>query len=99
MKKNRTDLIFDVLSKKKPGEIPELQHPDDPQPEFQKLFDGIDIDSIKPKKQQIEYASVKIRIELYEEMRKMAESYGIAQPGKFISLVLEKFLKEVKSGQ
>jgi len=59
-------------------------------------FENLDVDSIRPKKQGIEYASVKIRQELYDRVKSVAQKQGIKQPGKFISLVLETFLEQAE---
>lgn len=58
-------------------------------------FIDLDIDSIKPKKQPVEYASVKIKTELYHKIKSVAHSQGVKQPGKFISLILETYLKQI----
>ena len=60
-------------------------------------FDNLDVDSIRPKKQGVEYASVKIKQDLYERVKAVAQRQGINQPGKFISLVLETFLDQAES--
>lgn len=58
-------------------------------------FENIDFESIRPKKTQVEYSSVKIRTGLYMKIKEAAEEQGIRQPGKFISLILESYLKQL----
>ncbi len=59
-------------------------------------FQNIDFESIRPKKKQIEYSSVKIRTSLYMRVKEAAEEQGINQPGKFISLILEAYLAQAE---
>ncbi|PWJ44972.1 hypothetical protein [Sediminitomix flava] len=101
MTKSKTDLIFDALRRSEEnGLIPDLKENDENdmglKNEDKKSLSGfpnMDIDSIKPKKQQIEYSSVKLRTDLYERIREAAEANGVKQPGKFISLILETYLQ------
>lgn len=87
-KKSKTDLIFDAIK----NEEDSLKKEDDKALKFINL----DIDSIKPKGNTVEYASVKLKTELYERVKKAALKNGVKQPGKFISLILEAYLKEVE---
>ncbi len=87
-KKSKTDLIFDAL-KKEAGELEQDK-------EKTLKFGNLDIDSIKPKGNTVEYASVKLKTDLYERVKKAALKNGVKQPGKFISLILEAYLKEVE---
>lgn len=90
-KKSASDLIFNALARNKA----EGKKSDLSEGESQKLsFDNLDLDSIKPRRRQVEYSSVKIRTELYERVKAAAEQNGVRQPGKFISLILEEFLKQ-----
>lgn len=92
-KKNKADLIFDALKNQNEGKPNDLS-------EKKKLeFTNLDLDSIRPKRNQVDYASVKIRTELYERIKHAATSYGIKQPGKFISLILETYLQQVEDDQ
>lgn len=87
-KKSKTDLIFDAL-KNEPNELSQ----DKKKP---LKFSNLDIDSIKPKGNTVEYASVKLKTDLYERVKKAALQNGIKQPGKFISLILEAYLNEAE---
>ncbi len=93
-KKSKSDLIFEALKKNESrGNKADLGS------EQLLNFTNLDIDSIKPKKTQVEYASVKIKVELFERIKLIAESYGIKQPGKFISLILESYLKQAEGDE
>lgn len=96
-KKSRTDLIFDVLTNHlKNGTETELSK--NQETSAQKLnFTNLDLETLKTKKQQIAYASVKLRMDVYERLKKVAESQGIKQPGKLITLIVEAFLQEVEA--
>jgi len=90
--KSKINLITKSIEKNKQNGIPlELNG------EKNLQFNNIDFESIRPKKQQVEYASVKIRTGLYLRVKEAAEAQGIKQPGKFISLILEKYLEQADS--
>lgn len=90
--KSKSNLIYrSIEAHKQSGKPMELTN------SHQKLdFENIDFDSIKPKKTQVEYSSVKIRTGLYMQIKEAAEEQGIRQPGKFISLILESYLNQTK---
>jgi hypothetical protein len=97
MKKNtktKSNLILSAIEEsQRTGKEAGLSLPD----EVKKVkldFMNLDVDSIKSKKEPIEYASVKIKTHLYEQIREEAERRGIKQTGKFISLILETFLQQ-----
>jgi len=87
-KKSKTDLIFDAL-KSNAGDLQQSN-------KKTLKFSNLDIESIKPKGNTVEYASVKLKTELYERVKKAALNNGVKQPGKFISLILEAYLKEAE---
>ena len=92
--KSKLDLISNVIQEnKETGKPLELLGKEDQKKRIN--FIDLDIDSIKPKKQLVEYASVKVKTELYERVRLVARYQGIKQPGKFISLILEAYLKQI----
>lgn len=62
-------------------------------------FTNLDVESIRPKKEMIEYASVKVRADIFEQIKDEAMRHGIKQPGKFISLILETYLKQLQDQQ
>ncbi len=87
-KKTKTDLIFDSLNKGKENSDLSNHAP-------KKLtFTNLNVESIRPKKLSIEHSSVKIKTDLYEQIKEAAEKQGITQPGKFISLILEAYLQQ-----
>lgn len=88
--KSKTDLIFDALK----NETNELNLRTTKEKKVK--FSNLDIDSIKPKGNTIEYASVKLKTELYERVKDVALQNGVKQPGKFISLILEAYLKQIE---
>ncbi|MEN7548547.1 hypothetical protein AAG747_11540 [Rapidithrix thailandica] len=88
-KKSKSDLIFDSLKKNRDSLLYREK-------EKNLSFTNLDIDSIKPKKKQIEYASVKLRADLYERLRNAAKDQGIKQPGKLIALILETYLNQIE---
>jgi len=87
-KKSKTDLILDALKNESNGLEQDKKNT--------LKFSNLDIDSIKPKGNTVEYASVKLKSELYERVKKAALQNGIKQPGKFISLILEAYLKQAE---
>ncbi|GAB4347642.1 MAG: hypothetical protein OHK0038_27470 [Flammeovirgaceae bacterium] len=94
VKKTRTDLIFDSLkSSIQNGATQELSERN-LSPKLN--FTNLNLDSLRIKKQQVEYASVKLRTDLYNRLKNLAESQGIKQPGKLISMIVESFLNEVE---
>ena len=91
-KASRTDLLYHSLNQ---GDAPDLSK----EPEQHLSFDNLDLDDLKPKGSQVEYASVKIKTELYTEIKKAARAHGIKQPGKFISKILELYLQQAKGSE
>jgi hypothetical protein len=93
-KKTRTDLIFDSLkSSLHDGTTQELSERNH-NPKLS--FTNLNLDSLRTKKQQVEYASVKLRTDLYERLKNLADAQGIKQPGKLISMIVESFLNEAE---
>jgi len=90
---SKSELIFQKIEEsKRTGESPDLV-------ESQRsilTFDNLDIDSIKPRKSEVEYASVKLKLDLFDRVRHAAEANGVKQPGKFISLILEAYLAQAE---
>ena len=92
---SRIDLIFEALKQERSGDLSEL---DANYKDQKKLsFDNLNLDSLKLKKKEVEYSCVKIRTELYEQIRIVALKQGIKQPGKFISVILKAYLDQVAS--
>ncbi len=97
--KNKSDLISTMMRQNaRTGQTADLSRPT-PGKKNRLNFSNLDLDSIKPKKKQVEYASVKIRQHLYEEIKQVAGQQGVKQPGKFISLILEAFLQQVQEDE
>lgn len=91
-KKSKTSLIYrSIEAHKESGKPLELKSKGNKRVSF----DNLDIDSIRPKKKKVDYASVKIKTGLYMKIKEAAENQGIRQPGKFISLILESYLKQL----
>ncbi len=90
--KSKSNLIYrSIEAHKQSGKPMELQS------STSKVeFENLDFESIRPKKTQVEYSSVKIRTGLYMQIKEAAEEQGIRQPGKFISLILESYLQQLK---
>ncbi len=88
--KNRTDLIFESLNKGNTDLSPEANA-------NRLKFDNLDLDSIRPKGSNVDYASVKLKTDLYDRIKDVAVSQGINQPGKFISKILEAYLLQVET--
>ena len=91
--RSKIDLISDAIRKNKELGKP-LEVMGEKGQKKQLDFLDLDIDSIKPKKDHVEYASVKLKTELYQKIKKVALKQGIKQPGKFIGLILETYLKQ-----
>lgn len=95
--KQKIDLIAAAIADSlKSGKEPELQGPEE---ERRRKKYQLDLEDIKPKGQQVQYASVKLRVELFERIKEVAQANGIRQPGKFISLILENFLDQLEKGE
>ncbi len=87
--KSKTNLIYNSIeAHKQSGRPLELKS------EKKLDFENLDFEAIRPKNSQIDYSSVKIRTSLYMQIKEAAEERGIRQPGKFISLILEEYLKQ-----
>jgi hypothetical protein len=91
---SRIDLIFEALKKEGRGESSELD--ENFQNKKSLSFDNLNLDNLRAKKKEVEYSSVKIRTELYEQIRIVAQKQGIKQPGKFISAILKAYLDQIK---
>ena len=89
-RKSRTDIIFESLHKGDTDLAPDAQNK-------RLKFDNLDLDSIRPKGSRVEYASVKLKTELYDRIKEIAQHQGINQPGKFISKILEAYLMQTES--
>lgn len=96
-KNSKSDLIFESLKLLgENGPEPSIRPEKDQTDGKNLVFSNLNVDSIRPKKTQVEYSSVKIKTELYNEIRQVAEDMGIQQPGKFISLILETYLEQAR---
>ncbi|MCS7005689.1 MAG: hypothetical protein NZM38_10250 [Cytophagales bacterium] len=92
---SKSELIIQKIEESKRGnEAPDLNTSNLPRSIL--AFDNLDIESIKPRKSEIEYASVKLKVDLFERIKHAAEANGIKQPGKFISLILEAYLAQAE---
>jgi len=86
---SRTDLIFQSLQKGETDLSPEASA-------SRLKFDNLDLESIRPKGSTVEYASVKLKTDLYDRIKAVARAQGINQPGKFIGKVLEAYLTQIE---
>lgn len=88
---SKTNLLFHKIEEsKRLGESAELNSGKTLQ------FSNLNVDSIKPKRNELEYSSVKLKTELFDRIKQSAEQHGVKQPGKFISLILEAYLEQAQ---